>query len=99
MSLYTHLLPSLLSRPLMARAAPARRLVFVLFEDCLLLDFAGPLQAFELACETSEAGRAPYVWHICSLKGGPVKTSSGLEVMTTALADCDHKNIDTLMVG
>jgi transcriptional regulator GlxA family with amidase domain len=82
----------------MARSA-ARRVVFVLFEDCLLLDFAGPLQAFELACETSEAGRAPYVWQICSLKGGPVKTSCGLEVMTTALADCDRRNIDTLMVG
>jgi len=82
----------------MARFA-ARRVVFVLFEDCLLLDFAGPLQAFELACETSEAGRAPYVWQICSLKGGPVKTSSGLEVMTTALSDCAQNSIDTLIVG
>lgn len=82
----------------MARTV-ARRVVFVLFEDCLLLDFAGPLQAFELACETSEAGRAPYVWQICSLKGGPVKTSSGLVVMTSALADCDRRNIDTLIVG
>jgi len=82
----------------MARSQ-ARRLVFVLFEDCLLLDFAGPLQAFELACENAEAGRAPYVWQICSLKGGPVRTSSGLEVMTTSLSDCDRVNIDTLVVG
>ena len=82
----------------MARSQ-ARRLVFVLFEDCLLLDFAGPLQAFELACENAEAGRAPYVWQICSLKGGPVRTSSGLEVMTTSLADCDLTDIDTLIVG
>src|SRR2546430_964528 len=83
----------------MARAAPARRLVFVLFEDCLLLDFAGPLQAFELAGETAEAGAAPYVSQICSLKGGPIKTSSGLEVMTTSLAGCDRSKIDTLLVG
>ncbi len=82
----------------MARSA-ARRVVFVLFEDCLLLDFAGPLQAFELACETSEAELAPYVWQICSVKGGPVKTSSGLEVMTTPLSDCARKKIDTLIVG
>ena len=82
----------------MARSQ-ARRLVFVLFEDCLLLDFAGPLQAFELACENAEAGRAPYVWQICSLKGGPVRTSSGLEVMTASLSDCDRINIDTLVVG
>ncbi|AMA61100.1 GlxA family transcriptional regulator [Bradyrhizobium sp. CCGE-LA001] len=82
----------------MARSA-ARRVVFVLFDQCLLLDFAGPLQAFELACETSQTGRAPYVWQTCSLKGGPVKTSSGLEVMTSALADCDLRNIDTLIVG
>jgi transcriptional regulator GlxA family with amidase domain len=97
MSLYTQFLPTLTGHA-MARSA-ARRVVFVLFEDCLLLDFAGPLQAFELACETSEAGRAPYVWQICSSKGGPVKTSSGLQVMTTALADCDRRNIDTLVVG
>ena len=82
----------------MAHSA-ARRVVFVLFEDCLLLDFAGPLQAFELACETSEVGRAPYVWQVCSLKGGPVKTSSGLEVMTAALSDCAPDHIDTLIVG
>ena len=82
----------------MARSA-ARRVVFVLFDGCLLLDFAGPLQAFELACVTSEVGRAPDVWQICSLNGGPVKTSSGLEVMTSALADCDRRNIDTLIVG
>jgi transcriptional regulator GlxA family with amidase domain len=82
----------------MARSQ-ARRLVFVLFDDCLLLDFAGPLQAFELACENAEAGRTPYVWQIVSLKGGPVRTSSGLEVMTTSLSDCDRINIDTLVVG
>ncbi|MVT50880.1 helix-turn-helix domain-containing protein [Bradyrhizobium yuanmingense] len=90
--------PSLLKALPMARSV-RRRVIFVLFDDCLLLDFAGPLQAFELACETSKAGQAPYVWQICSLKGGPVKTSSGLEVITTALADCDQKNIDTLVVG
>ncbi|WP_315837616.1 GlxA family transcriptional regulator [Bradyrhizobium prioriisuperbiae] len=76
-----------------------RRLVFVLFEDALLLDFAGPMQVFELACETYERKHAPYVWQICSSKGGRIRISAGLELMTTPVADCDPTDIDTLFVG
>ncbi len=76
-----------------------RRLLFVLFDGCLMLDFVGPLQVFELACETAEPGHAPFHWQIASLGGGLVRTSSGLEVMTTALADCDLATIDTLIIG
>ena len=80
-------------------ASDPRRLLFVLFDGCLLLDFAGPLQVFEVACETAEDGQAPYHWQICSLKGGPIRTSAGLEVTTTALADRDPAPIDTLVIG
>ena len=77
----------------------SRRLVFVLFEDSLLLDFAGPLQVFEVACENAGKETPPYVWQVCSSKGGLIRTSSGLEVMTTPLTDCDRSDIDTLVVG
>ena len=76
----------------------ARRLVFVLFEDCLLLDFVGPMQAFELACENS-LDDPPYTWQFCSVSGGMIRTSAGLQVSTTALADCDPSNIDTIIIG
>jgi transcriptional regulator GlxA family with amidase domain len=76
-----------------------RCLAFVLFDGCLLLDFAGPLQAFELACENSDEDRVPYRWQLYSLKGGPIRTSSGLEVLTSPLTDCDRSNIDTLLIG
>jgi len=75
-----------------------RRLVFVLFDDCLPLDFVGPMQAFELASENSQSN-PPYVWQFCSVSGGMVRTSAGLEVATTALADCDPSHIDTIVIG
>ncbi|WP_035967084.1 GlxA family transcriptional regulator [Bradyrhizobium sp. YR681] len=77
---------------------PVRRLVFVLFEDCLMLDFVGPMQAFELACENSTSD-PPYAWQFCSVSGGMIRTSAGLDVSTTALADCDPSNIDTIIIG
>lgn len=80
-------------------SSTARRLIFVLFDGCLLLDFAGPLQVFELACETARDGEQPYAWQVASRAGGAVRTSSGMEVMTTALADCDAGDVDTLIVG
>jgi len=80
------------------RSTSPQRLIFVLFEECLLLDFVGPAQVFELACENSLSD-PPYVWQFCSVNGGMVRTSSGLEVSTKSLRDCDPSNIDTLIVG
>jgi len=77
--------------------SPSRRIVFVVFEDGLLLDFAGPLQVFELACETTPSN-PPYVWEICSAGGGLIRTSAGLELMTRPLP-VDLEGIDTLVIG
>jgi len=76
-----------------------RSVVFVLFDACLLIDFSGPLQVFEIGCETAEAGSSPYQLIVCSPKGGLVRTSSGVEVMTSSFAECDRIQIDTLVVG
>jgi len=81
----------------MTAPCPARRILFILFEDALLLDFAGPLQAFEIACETAGSS-SPYVWEICSVNGGPVRTSAGLELLTRPLP-VDLEGIDTLVIG
>lgn len=76
-----------------------RNIVFVLFDACLLIDFSGPLQVFEIACEASEAGSSPYRLIVCSPKGGLVRTSSGVQVMTSSFAECDDVAIDTLVIG
>jgi transcriptional regulator GlxA family with amidase domain len=75
-----------------------RRLVFLLFQDCLTLDFVGPMQVFEVACENS-SNDLPYVWQFCSVNGGMIRTSAGLELSTTPLRACDPSGIDTLIVG
>jgi len=80
-------------------AKKIRSIVFVLFDACLLIDFSGPLQVFEIGCETADAGSPPYQLIVCSTKGGLVRTSSGVEVMTSSLAECDQITIDTLVIG
>ena len=63
-----------------------RNIDFVIFPDALLLDLAGPLQVFELANETSATRGSEYRISICSAEGGLIRTSSGVEIMTSALA-------------
>ena len=62
-----------------------RRISFVVFPDALLLDLAGPLQVFEIANETSATKGSVYEITVSSRTGGLVRTSSGLEIKTTAL--------------
>jgi transcriptional regulator GlxA family with amidase domain len=77
------------------------RLVAVLaFEDVQLLDVAGPVQTFatanELAKETR--GAAPYRVVVASRRGGQIRTSSGLPLVTRPInALLDHR-VDTLIV-
>jgi transcriptional regulator GlxA family with amidase domain len=77
-----------------------RRVVIVAFEQALLLDIAGPLQAFatardlEVACGLPD----PYELSVVAPGRGPTATSSGLAVVTTTLAALKGKAIDTLIV-
>ena len=73
-----------------------RHVVFVVFPDALLLDLSGPLTAFEISCETAGSEGAPYRLTVASAKGGLVRTSSGVEIMTQPLAEL--ADIDTLFV-
>lgn len=73
-----------------------RPVLFVVFPGALLLDLSGPLEAFELSCELSSPTARPYSICIASVEGGLVKTSSGVEIMTHALADVGA--VDTLVV-
>ena len=63
-----------------------KRICVVVFDDFQLLDAAGPAQVFGSANdESGEAGAPPYDVRFVSLGGGPIRSSSGVVVLTDAL--------------
>ena len=56
-----------------------RRVTFLMFDNCLLAHVAGPMAAFELA---GQFDLPIYDQSFVSSKGGLVRTSCGLEIMT-----------------
>jgi transcriptional regulator GlxA family with amidase domain len=82
------------------------RLVVVLaFHDVQLLDVTGPVQTFasanEMVCGTRGApGRgAPYRIVVVSRRGGLIRSSSGLTVVTQPIAKAvGRRSIDTLII-
>jgi transcriptional regulator GlxA family with amidase domain len=76
-----------------------RSIVFVAFDQALLLDIAGPLQVFATAREYAAARglRDPYRIEVVSPRGGSVVTSSGLPILTQPLAALARRPIDTLI--
>jgi transcriptional regulator GlxA family with amidase domain len=85
----------------MVLAPRSPRLVAVLaFEGVQLLDVAGPVQTFASANEIDNDSRgAPYRVVVVSRRGGAVRTSSGLPLVTRAAAGVAAKTrIDTLLI-
>ncbi|WGF88288.1 GlxA family transcriptional regulator [Marinivivus vitaminiproducens] len=81
------------------RGDRARRVVVVAFPDAEILDVTGPVSAFTVATSVlRDRGRPGYSVEVASLEGGPVRSSSGLEIMTSRL-DRQHRAIDTLVVA
>jgi transcriptional regulator GlxA family with amidase domain len=62
----------------------AHNIGFLVFPDFQILDLAGPLTAFEAPTRT--VAPKPYRFHVLSERGGSIKSSSGLEVMTRPLS-------------
>ncbi|HXW42330.1 MAG TPA: DJ-1/PfpI family protein [Xanthobacteraceae bacterium] len=88
----------------MRQSEQASRLIVVLaFENVQLLDVAGPVQVFasanEIACGTRGAPSAPYRVVVASWRGGAVRSTSGLPLLTQPIASAVGKRrIDTLIV-
>jgi transcriptional regulator GlxA family with amidase domain len=84
----------------MAQAQTQQRLVVVLaFEGAQLLDIAGPLQTFASANEIAKDTRgAPYRLVVASRRGGVIRTSSGLPLVTSSTAELHRARIDTLLM-
>lgn len=76
-----------------------RHIVFIAFEQALLLDIAGPFQVFASARDLcAQAGLPdPYRLSLVSPKGGSIATSSGLSVATRRLTALRSEPIDTLI--
>jgi len=71
-----------------------RKIGFLLFLDCSLLDFSGPLTAFDVANRLS--GGQVYQLRVMSEHGGILASASGTAVMTHPL---EREPLDTLIVA
>jgi transcriptional regulator GlxA family with amidase domain len=88
------------------RSTQSQRLVVVLaFQDVQLLDVTGPVQTFasanEIVCGTRGAPTqgAPYRIVVVSRQGGPIRSSSGLPLVTQPIAKAlGGRRIDTLII-
>jgi transcriptional regulator GlxA family with amidase domain len=88
------------------KSPQASRLIVVFaFENVQLLDVAGPVQTFasanEMVCGTRGAPihGAPYRIVVVSRRGGLVRSSSGLPVVTQSIANAvGNRRIDTLIL-
>lgn len=67
------------------------------FPECQVLDVTGPAMVFEAGNHVSE--KAHYAVHILSAKGGPVRTSSGVTLVTEPLKELPARAIDTLLIS
>jgi transcriptional regulator GlxA family with amidase domain len=74
-----------------------RDIGFLLFLDCSLLDFTGPLTAFDVANRINDTPAHPlYRLRVMSEQGGLLTSASGIAVATHAL---DPAPLDTLIVA
>ena len=82
------------------RPPKPRRIVIAAYEGVSLLDLAGPLEAFQVASSFGGAGesRVTYECSVISIRGGPVKTANGVELVTKSVRSLGRDPIDTLIV-
>jgi transcriptional regulator GlxA family with amidase domain len=72
-------------------------IVLFAFDQCQLLDVAGPSSVFGVA--NSTAGRAFYDVRVVSPRGGLITTSCGVSIATLAPRAVATKSIDTILVA
>lgn len=80
-----------------AGLAPPRLVVALAFDGVVLLDVSGPLEAFTMAT-VLRAAAPPYRTCVASMRGGTIRTSTGLGIVTEPLDALDGEPIDTLLV-
>src|SRR5260221_11543027 len=83
------------------RPPKSRRIVIVAYEGVSLLDLAGPLEAFQVASAFGGAreSRVTYECSVVSIRGGPLKSCDGVELVTESVRSLGRDQIDTLIVS
>lgn len=71
-----------------------RRVEIVVFDGMTLLDAAAPAEVLRVADPDGDRYRTRFV----SIRGGPVRTSSGIEVLSETAGACPHGPADTVIV-
>jgi transcriptional regulator GlxA family with amidase domain len=93
--------PSILPARLSPRAGPARRVAMLVYPDAQILDISGPLEVFARTarwlCEHHVTPQPAYIVDLIGTVPGPVRTSSGIEVLATYGYE-DAPPVDTLLV-
>lgn len=77
---------------------PPKTIAFVLFDDALALNVAGPAEAFASANRLSGDAAPLYELVYLSTAGGLVRTSSGVSIQTQSVASVDLHRLDTVIV-
>ena len=73
---------------------PLRETAFLIFADCSMLDFTGPLSAFDAANRL--AGKTLYRLTLYSEPGGMIRSSAGALIHTERIG---RTSFDTLIVA
>ncbi|MBB6171642.1 transcriptional regulator GlxA family with amidase domain [Nocardiopsis mwathae] len=75
----------------------SRTMLIPVFDRLQSLDVTGPLEVFDRAARIADPARPAYTVVTASVHGGPVRTSSGLDIVPAAALD-RVGDIDTLVV-
>jgi len=85
------------SAKLKTTAKTPKLVVFVIYNDIVLLDLVGPLQVFSHALE-QQTGRNGYRCAVTSINGGMVNTNTVVSIPSTPMSDLVKENIHTLII-
>jgi transcriptional regulator GlxA family with amidase domain len=80
-------------------SAKPRRIVLLAFEGALAIDIAGPSDAFGITNRLDRTRPPYYSLRYVSVRGGVVRTSSGLTLETERIGAHLFKDLDTLIVS
>jgi transcriptional regulator GlxA family with amidase domain len=75
-----------------------RRVVFVAFANCQILDLTGPLEVFSMASRIVGGSKPPYRTEVVTEGGDPFRASCGVEIRPDSALAAVEGRIDTLVV-
>ncbi|MDJ0612938.1 MAG: DJ-1/PfpI family protein [Rhizobiaceae bacterium] len=74
-----------------------RTVVFIVYDDIVLLDLVGPLQVFSHALD-QESGLHGYACKVVSFKSDLVETNTVVSIPSEPISSCDNQEVHTLII-